>query len=199
MKNTLILLLLILTAAFTKAGEKQSGKIYSKKGEVLNVDINVYVEGIILTASKITYYSDRQKHKISLSEIEHIEIGTKTYKIISYEKEVRTGPNSGHKTYTILAELVTNGSVKLYRAYYLQSNGYSNGGVYYSTGVSLAKDYYFVQGKIVKWVSKLDFKKSIKTFFPNCDLVDKVKNKTYRYRDIKEAVQYGNENCTISK
>jgi hypothetical protein len=198
MKKTLITLFYILLINIVNANTNELGKIYTKTGDILDVKISVYEKGIIITNSKIKYFENGIKKKILLSKIKQIELGSKKYEVISYEKEVKTGPNRGIKKYTLLAEIISEGKVKLYRTYVLKSNGYWVNGFYQTTGTFLAENNYLVKGEIVKWISKLGFKKSIKKFFPKCEINQKLKDKIYKYSDIKEVIDLGNKACEIN-
>jgi len=195
--NSVLTTLLFFVCFFAESAETQPASIYTKNGKVLEVDIGVYSQGIIITNSKIKYFNKGKKGKIALSQIDHIDLESKTYEVISYKKEIKTGPNRGITTLTLLVELAVNGKVKLYRAYSIQSNGgYMSDGVFVTYGgSSLVTTNYLVKDKLVKWTSKADFKKRIVSFFPDCDIVEKVENKQYRYRDLIQAIKYGNEKC----
>jgi hypothetical protein len=198
MKTLLITIFYIFISPFVSANSKESGKIYTSKGDTLNVEISIYEKGIILTQSKIKYFKNGLKKKISLSKIKRIELNNKTYEIISYSKVIKTGPNRGTKKYNLLAEIINKGKVKLYRTYILKSNGYWMNGMYQNMGNYLGVNNYLVKGELVKWITKMDFKKTIKKFFPKCDINNKLKNKIYKYKDLDEVIHIGNKNCEIN-
>lgn len=190
---TFFILLFFSSTVF--ANNLQKAIIYTKSGDTLNVKVDVYKQGILLTGNKIKYFQNGKKSKIAISKINFLDLGIKRYDVIEYSKERKTGPNRGIQTYTILAELIDDGKVKLYRSNVLKSTGHMMNGMYMSTGTVLVENFYMVTGKGTNWVSGFDFKRNIKTFFPGCELIGKVKDKVFRFRDIIEAVAYGNKHC----
>ncbi|GGF69562.1 hypothetical protein [Wenyingzhuangia marina] len=179
--------------------QHEQGIIYTKDGNIIKVEIPIYKQGTIITKSKIKYLKGDKKKKISLSKIDHIEIDKKNYKVITYKKEEKFGPNRGIKTHTVLAEIINNGNIKLYRSYSLVSNGSMGSNGFYSVnGTSLIESNFLIKGDLIQWISKVNFKKQVKEFFSGCNvLIEKIENKTFKYEDIETVILFGNSECEI--
>jgi len=182
-----------LLSFVTKAYHKQDATIYTIEGKKLDVKITVFEMNIILTAPKIRYYLAGKNKNIPLSKIDRVDIGSKSYTVISYKKEIKTGPNRG-KTKTIrhLSELLKDGLTKLYVTYSVGENGVWVNGSFLTSGKQyLIQNKYLKKNEKVKHITKSNFKEHLILFFNNCDL----EKKEINFNDIEFIVEHGNKNC----
>ena len=100
----------------------------------------------------------------------------------------------------IFLKLEVDGVVKLFNYYFRQSSGgMYNGATGMTNGVgSYAANDYILQkdtGDLIS-VHGISFRDDMSIFFKQCPaLVDKIKDKTYRMKDMKTIVRYYNSSC----
>lgn len=198
MKKRFFVIFCFLITSVVFANKKQYCTIYTKSGKVLKVQVNVDYGGVIVSASPIYYFENNNAKKIKLSEIEKIEIGSITYEVLTFRKKIKTGPSRGKDVTYSLAELVENGPVKLYKVYVTDTEGiWINGSYQFNGTYKITEQNYLANKNEIKWITKIGFKKNIKSFFPNCDVIKVVKEKKYKFKDLLEIVKLGNKMCGL--
>lgn len=202
MKKILVSCFLFFLSQILFGKETQPASIYMKNGEKLYVDVFVYEPGIVLNTSRLKYLRDGKKESVDISLIKGLVVDRRVYKVIGVNSTIALGPNRGTKVVTIkmLCELIDNGPVKLYEGHFLNKGGFSDAnGVYYAGGSYLASDYYLQNDSNTYSISWLDFKKKMEILFPNCIVLERIKDKTYKFKDLQNAVAFANENCDFSE
>jgi hypothetical protein len=166
---------------------------------------NNYIDGYVVTESRDTIYgklkdmgeerscfkikfidSNGKKVKFKDAEVYAYKRGAELYFKKSYERPISFSNMLG------FMKLIDNGEVKLFQFNFvvhntgtMTANGVMTGG-----GTRWSEDYYIEKNNRLLLVRKLGFRKTMAEYFSdNSELVDKIRSKELRYRDIREIVR----------
>ncbi len=175
-----------------------AGTITLLDGNVIKASINTYDEDIILSQGKVKYKIGDIVEKVKISEVSSIQLETCSYKMFPVFKSYKSGPMAGKtKTFYYLGKVLVEGNVGLYNVYTLQTQGSNTGYGYMVTGTYLRSQYFLVKEEETKHAYATNYRKSLLKIFDGCkSLKDKLKNKTFKFDDLEDAVSFGNEQCS---
>ncbi|MGN6647392.1 MAG: hypothetical protein ACTHJT_12780 [Cytophaga sp.] len=206
-KYLLIFAVLLCCSMYVRAAELVKGKILTDK-DTLDVTFKIPVFAItgdvnyIKLQEKVKYL-DASGNQCVLKPGQAVEIqftfrGSKI-RMLSRFKSIYLGSMFSSNEYIFL-QLLVDGGVRLLGHYRRQSSGgMYNGatGMYTGGGSYVANDYILQKGNgnLVQ-VYGGSFRNEMAEYFSQCpELVEMIRNKTYRIRDMEAIVKYYNTSC----
>lgn len=193
MKSIIISVLLFSSISIYSQSFFESGEIFYRDGTNEKGYIKIKYSEIKfkkkITDKKHQEYTYRKVKKLILADARENKIYE--YKIIKDKK----------KSIIKLLNLVLLGDVALYQIEHFDTVGnygltYSyKGASYYLVESNNESFATFIGSKSIA-VGRKNIKKGLIKYFKDCpDLINKLKNKKFKKRDIVEVVEYYNENC----
>jgi len=211
MKNFILILFFCFTTFQCFALEKCFGKIYFEHDTVSAT----FFVSILPFSKEINYAYIQEEIKFKDEENKLKKLypeQAKEYRLYYKQDTIRmishsfiTGrPNVNSISYTLFLKLESKGNLSTYCHYTNNFGGYTpidNGGVYAggvsTIGTSNTQFYLFQKGNgKLKKPLKLGFIKDMRQYFSDCEsLVQKIEDKTFKRKDLKEIAEYYNNNC----
>jgi len=202
MKNTLILVLLILLSSYTLHAKKITGTILFEN-DTMEVTFKIPYKLIMQEPNyeKIQYTikyfdQDGKKHVIRPSKAKEIrfENGYEEVRMLSRKNNLRLGSKY------IFLKLEIEGKVKLFNYFYSSRSGGTYNGTtgMYTAGTSYSVERYILQkeNEELKRPKSFSFRKDMMEYFYDCpDLVKLIEDREFRNYELELIVRYYNNHC----
>ena len=209
----LIIITLAIFSSISVSGKKlwQEAVVIMRNDDTVNCNIDVYRAYQLAVTGYVRYKSDTGKFTIPAHTIHEILIDTVLYERISVIYNRYHAVNGYNRNDNFFGEILRKGNTSLYKYYHyapdtdnkftsLSGVGHltPNDLLTYNSNVYSYFDmaYIIVRNGKIYHIGNKTFKYDMQAAFANCELIlDKVKNKEFKYRNILEIVDFANQMC----
>ncbi len=193
---------IFISSAF---GEYQKGILILNSGDSIECMIKVHKKDIFVNGYRITYKENGKKKKIDPNDAFMIKFDSISYEklVIDTKRQVQHGPRKVWEDYqdVFFARLLQNGNTRLFvRFKKIRNIPIRNEYVPLTSGFGsvIYEDHYIKRDNYLKYIDDLNFKKRCLTIFSDCpEMIEKLNNREFRYKDIETMVKYANEHCSF--
>ncbi len=217
MKKLILIIIALMSVHFANAQDVyQYGKLILKTGDTIICQIDVYEPYLfvsnhdLLGKEVVKYKLDDIVNRIHLDEVKELYLDTLRYHRIKYV--YKTVPIHGMDAKEIQEDrfvaVLIDSKCKLFKSGEVKKNSM---GIYQSFPTSalmnanketwnlykyLDIDYFILANNKIFKISSIGFKNDSKKAFSDClQILKKLDDKTFKYKQIEDLVKFANENC----